>query len=322
MKPSNNRREFLKRAGSVVFGMGALHAGASAAMANISKIRPADELFKISLAEWSLNPLLFSGKLDHLDFAREAKRHGIEAVEYVNQFFMDKAEDAAYIREMRNRADGEGVRSVLIMCDNEGKLGDPDEAKRIETVDNHKKWVHAAKELGCHMIRVNGFSQVSWGQKGDYDEEMKLVADGLHRLCEFADGYDINVTIENHGGNSSNAKWLSSVIKMADHPRAGTLPDFGNFQIVKGESYDSYRGVKELMPHAFGVSVKPRVWDDHAKQSDLDYERMMRIVLDAGYRGYCGIEYEGGPRGNEWKGVMEVKEQLINVREKLSADYS
>lgn len=313
----SSRRDFLKKVGSTALGAGALYAGFNPAYAQ----RDADEeLFKISLAEWSLNPLIFSGKLDHLDFARAAKQHGIHAVEYVNQFFMDRAEDEAYIREMRNRAEGEGVRSVLIMCDNEGRLGDPDEAKRIESVNNHKKWVRAAQTLGCHMIRVNGFSMGGFGEKGDYDEEMKLVADGLHRLCVYADDYDINVTIENHGGNSSNAKWLRGVIKGADHPRAGTLPDFGNFRIVEGESYDSYRGVEELMPYAYGVSVKPRIWDDEAGQHDLDYERMMRIVLDAGYRGHCGIEH--GPRGAEWEGVMQVKQQLEMVREKLAADYS
>ena len=312
-KMKESRREFLKKAGAASLGLGMLHAGAGAAFAQ-------GELFKISLAQWSLNPLLFSGEMDNLDFARDAKKHGIHAIEYVNQFFKDKAEDKAYIKEMKNRADGEGVTSVLIMCDGEGKIGAPDKAERLEAVDNHKKWVTAAKMLGCHMIRINGFSMAGWGQKGDYDEEMKLVADGLRRLCEFADDYDMNITIENHGGNSSNAKWLSGVMKLADHPRAGTLPDFGNFQIIKGESYDSYRGVEELMPYATGVSVKPRVWDDNTNQSDLDYDRMMRIVLDAGYRGYCGIEY--GPKGNEWAGIMEVKKKLEEVRTALAADYS
>ena len=307
-----NRRDFIKKMGAGAVGLSVLP--------HTSLLTPSKELFKISLAQWSLNPLLFSGKMDNLDFARDSKKHGIDAVEYVNQFFKDKAEDAAYIREMRTRADGEGVRSVLIMCDGEGKLGAPDKKERLQAVDNHKKWVRAAKSLGCHMIRVNGFSMGGFGEKGDYDEEMKLVADGLRRLCEFADDFDINVTIENHGGNSSHGKWLSGVMKLADHPRAGTLPDFGNFQIIKGESYDSYQGVEDLMPYATGVSVKPRVWDNEAGQHDLDYERMMRIVLDHGYRGYCGIEY--GPRGSEWEGILEVKAKLEATREALAEDYS
>jgi len=221
---------------------------------------------------------------------------------------------------MRSRAENEGVQSVLIMCDNEGILGHPDEKERIQTVENHKKWVVAAWYLGCHTIRVNGYSTERAGGEKNFDEDQKLVADGLHRLCEYADGYDINVVIENHGGFSSNANWLVGVIQKADHPRAGTLPDFGNFRIDEFSSYDSYEGVEQMMPYATGVSVKPRVWDHDLNESDLDYERMMRIVLDAGYRGFCGIEH--GPRGSEWEGVMTVKKNLEEVRERLAAEYA
>jgi L-ribulose-5-phosphate 3-epimerase len=282
-----------------------------------------DPLYKISLAEWSINRPLFGGTLQHLDFAKIAKSVGIDAIEYVNQFFKDKAADTEYLREMNTRAQGEGVTQVLIMCDGEGNLGDPDAAKRQASVENHYKWVDAAKFLGCHTIRVNGYSS------GTPDEEMKLVADGMRKLVEFADRQAINVVIENHGGLSSNAKWLVQTIKLVNHPRAGTLPDFGNFRIagpgrktpdVKMESYDSYVGVAVMMPLAKGVSVKPRVWDFHGKSSDIDLLKMMRIVVDAGYRGHCGIEY--GPQGRELEGVKELRQQLEAVRDTLAAERS
>ncbi|MCH8192517.1 MAG: TIM barrel protein [Planctomycetes bacterium] len=282
-------------------------------------------LFKISLAEWCLNKPLFSGATDHLDFARLAHQHGIHAVEYVNQFFMDKAKDKAYLREMKSRASGEGVRSVLIMCDREGQLGEASEKERVQTVENHKKWVEAAKFLGCHSIRVNGHSSVKWSPAQQaFDESQKWVAEGLHSLCEFSDGFDIDVMIENHGGFSSHGKWLAGTIRMANHPRAGTLPDFGNFRLNSSRdgttsSYDAYQGVAELMPLAKGVSVKTTVWDGKGQQHPLDYRRMMKIVLDAGYRGYCGIEHV--ERGREWQGIVTVKDQLIKIRDALAADY-
>ena len=306
---NRDRRTFLKGAATLT--------GMAMAPALAFAEKP---IFEISLAEWSINRLIFGGEMDHLDFAPEARRRGIGAVEYVNQFFMDKAEDRAYLREMKTRADNEGVISLLIMCDSEGILGHPDEGERIQAVNNHKKWVEAATYLGCHTVRVNGYSSARAGGTADFDEDMKLVADGLRRLCEFADPYGISVVIENHGGFSSNGKWLSGVIKMADHPGAGTLPDFGNFRINDSESYDSYRGIKELMPYATGVSVKPLVWDDDYNHTDLDYERMMRIVLDAGYRGYCGIEYELGPP--EWEGIMQMKKALMDARDRLAISYS
>ena len=305
------RREFIKKSALATAGLGL--ASQAGALSSSTK----EPLYKISLAQWSVNRLLFSKKMDNLDFALEARKHDIEAIEYVNQFFMDKATDKEYLKEMKTRAENEGVKSLLIMCDREGRLGDPEEAKRIECVENHKKWVEAAKFLGCHSIRVNGYS------KGTFEEEMKLVADGLRRLCEYADSFDINVIIENHGGNSSNGKWLSGVMKLTEHPRAGTLPDFGNFRISnvdgKSVSYDSYRGVAELMPFAKGVSVKTTAWDDDGNQSELDYEKMMKIVLDAGYRGYCGIEH--GEKGREWESIMEVKKKLMMTRSILEGQY-
>jgi len=311
-----NRRDFVKVSG------GAAAAAGLSAMGMPAVGSAADPLYKISLAEWSINKPLFGGQMQHLDFAKIAKSVGIDAIEYVNQFFKDKAKDTAFLKEMNTRAKGEGVTQVLIMCDGEGNLGDSDAAKRQTAVENHHKWVEAAKFLGCHTIRVNGYSDTTKTP----EEQQKLVADGLHRLSEFADKAGINVVIENHGGLSSNAKWLVQTIRMANHKRAGTLPDFGNFRLAgptkdkpdaKVESYDSYVGVAEMMPLARGVSVKPRVWDANGKDADIDLLKMMRIVVDAGYRGHCGIEY--GPEGKELEGVKDLRVQLERVRDQLTS---
>lgn len=310
------RRDFIKKTTLATAALG--FTGLSAKALTL----PADPLFKISLAEWSINKSLFAGKMDHLDFPILSKKHGIDAIEYVNQFFMDKAKDQAYLKEMKTRADGEGVTSVLIMCDREGLLGDAEEKKRIETVENHKKWVEAAKFLGCHSIRVNAYSSIPWSKdKRSFKESQDLVADGLYRMCEYAKPMGIDVIIENHGGFTSNGKWLAGLMKKVDHPGVGTLPDFGNFRISKLEdgtnvSYDAYKGVKKLMPYAKGVSVKIKAWDSKGNESPLDYNKMMKIVLKAGYHGYCGIEH--GEKGREWESIVEVKEALLKAREELS----
>lgn len=315
------RRDFIKNTALTAAGL------SLAVNSQAETVKATGPLFKISLAEWSINRSLFSGAMKHLDFPILARKHGIDAIEYVNQFFMDKATDSAFLREMKDRADSEGVRSLLIMCDREGALGNPDAKKRMQTVENHKKWVDAAKYLGCHSIRVNGFSGGSWGSPpDDFEESKKLVADGLQKLCEYADQFDLNVLIENHGGNSSNAQWLMGVMKLANHKRAGTLPDFGNFRIYTNKetkqttSYDAYKGVAELMPLAKSVSVKPIAWDDKGNQSPLDYDRMLSIVLDAGFRGYCGIEH--GEKGREWAAIGEVRQQLLESRDRLRGKYS
>ena len=267
--------------------------------------------FKISLAEWSLNRTLFSGKLDHLDFCRVAKKDfGINAVEYVNQFFFDKAEDRSYLKEMKDRAEDLGVINLLIMCDKEGDLGDPDQNQRTEAIENHYKWAEAAKFLGCHSIRVNARSE------GSYDEQIHLAAEGLRKLTEYGDSIGINTIVENHGGLSSNGKWLASVIEKVDHPRCGTLPDFGNFKLEGDDWYDRYLGVKELMPYAKAVSAKSNDFNSDGEETNTDYYKMMDIVLSEGYSGYVGIEYEGRSL-DEMSGIRATKKLLEKVRRSL-----
>lgn len=299
-----NRRAFIKSAALTV---GALSFGPIQTLVAAKK-----NAFEISLAEWSLNKALFGGKMTNLDFPKTAKREfGVDAIEYVNQFWKDKAKDKAYLTDLKSRCEGEGVRSLLIMCDGEGALGDPKKNKRREAVENHFKWIEAAKFLGCHSIRVNAQSS------GSYEEQQDRAADGLRQLSEFGAQHGLNVIVENHGGLSSNGAWLASVIQKVNLPNCGTLPDFGNFRLGDGQEYDRYKGVTEMMPFAKAVSAKSHDFDDHGNETHTDYYRMMKIVLDAGYRGYVGIEYEGR-RLSESEGILATKRLLERVRQKLA----
>lgn len=298
------RRDFLKT--------GAAAVGVAACGEAIALAADKDKLFDISLAEWSLHKALFKGDLNNLDFAKVAKEdYGIEAIEYVNQFFKDKAKDEKYLAELNKRAADHGVRQLLIMVDGEGALGDPDDAKRTKAIENHYQWADAAKALGGHSIRVNAQSA------GKPEEAMKLAADGLARLTEYAEKLGLNVLVENHGGLSSNGEWLAGVMKLVDNPRCGTLPDFGNFNIGPLQRYDRYKGVEELMPFAKAVSAKSHDFDAEGNEIHTDYLRMMKIVLDAGYHGFVGIEYEGA-KLSEPDGIKATKVLLERVREKLA----
>lgn len=269
---------------------------------------PPAPLFKISLAQWSLHKELQSKKLDNLDFAKVTREvFKIDAIEYVNQFFKDKATDAAYLADLNRRAADHGVYQHLIMCDGEGRLGDPDAARRTQAVENHYKWVTAAKALGCASIRVNAAAE------GTPEEQMALAADGLRRLSEFAEPHGINVIVENHGGLSSRGDWLVGVMKRVNHPRCGTLPDFGNFY-----EYDRYQGVAELMPYAKAVSAKTHDFDEKGDETTKDYRRLMRTVLDAGFHSWVGIEYEGN-RLPEREGIAASLKLLLRLRDELGA---
>lgn len=301
----SDRRSFLKGSLAAV-GAGALAMGAGNQLwAGFA----ANNWFEISLAEWSLHKAIFAGKLDNKDFAKVAKEEfGISAIEYVNQFFKDKAKDEAYLAELKSRSEDLGVKTLLIMIDGEGRLGDPDAEKRTQAVENHYRWVEAAKYLGCHSIRVNA------GSSGSYEDQMELAADGLRRLSEFAGEHGLNVIVENHGGLSSNGAWLAGVMEKVERDNCGTLPDFGNFRVSGDEWYDRYQGVEELMPFAKAVSAKSHDFDEEGNETHTDYVKMMQIVKDAGYRGFVGIEYEGS-KLDEFAGIKATKELLERARE-------
>jgi len=298
---STNRRHFLASSAAAV----ALSASSRWC---VGQDTAPNKAYKISLAQWSLHKPLFAKEIDNLDFAKVAKeRFGIDGVEYVNQFFKDKAKDAKYLEEMKKRTSDLGVTNVLIMIDGEGGLGNSDAAKRTTAVENHYKWVDAAKYLGCHSIRVNAETDKP------YEEGSKLAADGLRRLSEYAKPLGINVIVENHGGLSSNGKWLSETIRATGMENCGTLPDFGNFY-----DYDRYQGVTDLMPLAKAVSAKSYDFDEQGNESKIDFAKMMKIVLDAGYRGWVGIEYEGS-RLSPDDGIKATKKLLEKIRDSVAA---
>lgn len=254
---------------------------------------------KISLAQWSLNRAFFGKTLDPIDFARIAKNdYGISAIEYVNQFYSDKAMNEKFWNEMATRASDMGVESLIMMVDEEEKLGDLDAEKRKKAVEDHYKWIHAAKLLGCHSIRVNAFGE------GKLDELKASLTDGLGQLTEYAAKEGINVILENHGLHTSNADFIVETIKAVDNPFLGTLPDFGNWclsaewgstQTAKNCSdiYPPDEGLSKLLPYAKGVSAKSYVFDANGNDTVIEYPRLLSLVKNSAFEGHIGIEFEG-----------------------------
>lgn len=275
---------------------------------------------KISLAQWSLHRALETGKIDNLDFAGIARnKFNIGAVEYVNQFFKTATLDfkqaganTKYLNEVLKRSKDHGVYNHLIMVDNEGSLALPKDAERLPAIENHKKWIDAAKHLGCATVRVN-----LHGEGSSADKQTASI-DSLGKLGEYAAPLGINIVMENHGSDSSNGKWVAAVMKAINKPNVGTLPDFGNFCISHpwGQTqdpctneYDRYMGVSEMLPFAKGVSAKTYDFNAKGEQTIIDYPRLIDIVKKSGFTGYIGIEYEGY-NGAEEEGIRLTKKLL------------
>ncbi|ULQ54591.1 TIM barrel protein [Flavihumibacter fluvii] len=296
---------------------------------------PPKLFFEISLAEFSFASDLWGGKMTNLDFPAKAKKDfGISTVEYVAMFFNNKHTSTEYLADLKKRAEDVGVKNNLIMVDGEN-LSDLDDVKRKKAVESHYSWVDAAKYLGCSAIRVNLGTMDMFGSAED---EAKASVDGYGRLLEYGAKNDMDIIVENHTGRSCDAQWLTAIMKEVNHPRAGVLPDFGNFcinrtkpatQDIAGymatkclEQYDLYKGVEELMPYAKGVSAKTHKFKANGDEAEMDFNRLFTIIKKSGFSGYVGIEYEGGLMRTMGKdesyllndeGVMATKKLLEKV---------
>ena len=311
-----NRRSFIKKAalGTTAFSIPSY-------ASNLFSATNSNPGLKISLAQWSLNRAFFKGDLDADRFAPIAKNsYGIGAIEYVNAFYKDNGKSEKFWIQMKNEADNEGVKSLLIMVDDEGHLGHRNDKKRRGAVENHFKWIHAAKLLGCHSIRVNAFG------KGDRDTLSATLVDGLGQLTTYGEKEGINVLVENHGLHTSNAVFVLDIIKKVNNPFLGTLPDFGNWCLSSkwgstqgnrcDEVYDRYDGVKEFLPYAKGVSAKSYAFDEDGYETIIDYKKMLKIIKDSGFKGYIGVEFEGGDM-SEPEGIKATKALLERVWSEL-----
>ena len=279
--------------------------------------------YQISLAQWSLHKTYFGGAitdwvehnrmlvedpdamlkgdLDPIDFPKVAAGYGINSIELVNTFYFSKANDMDYWTAFKKNCEEAGVTVGLIMCDALGNLGDADPEARMAAVENHKPWIEVAAFLGAKTIRVNAAGE------GTAEEVGANAVDGLSKLGEYAATKGIHVVVENHGGYSSDGKWLSEVMTKVGMDNVGTLPDFGNFY-----EYARYLGMEEIMPFAKGVSAKSHEFDADGNEIHSDFLRIMKIVKASGFKGYVGIEYEG-PELSEDEGIKATKALLEKV---------
>ena len=308
-----NRRNFSGLISSSLFGLASLD------VLKLNNINA--KKYKISLAQWSLNGSIARGIISPLDFAKKAREFKIDAIEHVNTLYsvhsnyLSKNSMKNLSKDLNQRANDNGVKNLLIMISQEGELASNNKKSRARAIDKHKAWIDVANEIGCESVRVdlrgsNSFNQ--WKQNS-------IIS--LNSLCEYSP--NLNITVENHGGFSSNGKYLADVMKSITLDNCGTLPDFGNFCINGSPNpenlekncsvwYDRYKGVNDLMPFAKALSAKSYDFLDNGDEKYIDYYKMMNIVNNHPYEGYIGIEYEGN-RLSEDEGILATKKLLEKI---------
>ena len=314
------RRKFIQRSLAAGVGLSTLPVWGNPLLASTAETAP---FFKLSLAQWSLHRSIWENKISPYDFAEKASTMGFEGLEYVNGLYADvmKANNKKqalekFIARSNEKAAQHNVKNLLIMIDGEGDLVVPDKKERNTAIEQHKPWIETAAAMDCHSIRINLFGE------RNREEWKKRAAESMRALCEFAQGYNINILVENHGYLSSDAALVMAMLDDVQLPNCGTLPDFGNFCLAREQGerwdgecirrYNAYQGVEEMLPKAFAVSAKSYAFDDSGKETTIDYARMIALVKASGYRGYIGVEYEGDDRSEE-EGILATRNLLRKV---------
>lgn len=271
----------------------------------LSAKEDAEPWLKISLQQYSFNRQIRSGKMDPLDYpAIAVKKTGIKALEYFNGFFEDKLNSKSFFTELKKRTDDLGLKNQLILCRSDLALDSAKADERKEAATHLALWGKVAKDLGCHSIRVDCRSG------GDREEVKKQAIDGLQQLCDLLKPIGVDAIVENHGGWSSKGNWVKEVMQAVKRYNCGTLPDFGNFR-----KYDKYQGVKDMLPWARAVCAKVHKITPEGEAAGTDFHRMLTIMKESGFRGYLGIEFEGG--SEPVAGILGTKKLIERTLKKL-----
>ena len=270
-----------------------------------------DQNIKISLQCYSFASSLFTKKMNIIDFPKIVREDfNIDAAEYWNRPMVEKRRDSNFIRELNKRTNDYGLENTFMLVDlinfqtGESKsLCSRDKIERNFAIEEHKEWIEFSKAIGCKGIRVN-----LWSDNMTRSEVKSISQDSLGELLEFSNKINMSIVIENHGGYTSDAKWLIDLIKSINHPKLGTLPDFGtrNFCIKRApktesgifgsqcvDQYDKYKGVKEMLPYAKGISAKSHTFNNDGEEMSTDYKKMINLIKASGFNDYIAIEYEG-----------------------------
>jgi len=289
-------------------------AGASALVTRAANADNRRLYFDLSLVETSLSRSLKAGQLKHQDFVRVAReKFDIEAVEYASQFFPDGSPPTdEHLKTLNKQAARYGVRQLLIAIAGDVRIADAVPSKRERALRDARRWIDAARSLGCHSVRINPTST------GNPADQSGRASDSVSTLCEYAEVKKINVLLGNYGGLSADASWIAGIVNAVDTPCCRTLPRIRN--LMKDSDLDD---LARLVPLAKGLTVDTTTYTPGGDEAASNLARVLMTVHEAGYRGYVGVNYRGR-KLDEFSGIrasIRRLEQIRDTRESTAGDF-
>ncbi|MEZ5570404.1 MAG: TIM barrel protein [Halioglobus sp.] len=258
---------------------------------------------KLGVAQWTFNSKFLSGEFSTALFPKYVHDNfGVNTIEWASTLLPNPNSTAQY-KAIVDACRNYGMHSHALLVDGPA-LGVSGSARRNHAIDFYKPWIEAAHYLDCKYLRVN-----AWGSMGIQIGNLwsrvttsaaKSVqhecATSISLLLDIIKGSELTLLVENHLDYSSNAMWLAELMQMIDDTRCRVMLDFGNWMYFGAgmlpSFQDPYEGCRILAPYTASVSAKSHGFDALGNETNVDYFKMIEILVSAGYEGYYVAEFE------------------------------
>ena len=242
--------------------------------------------FKFSLAGYSYRKLLTGNppQLTLDDFMADCARFGLEGTEPTSYYF-PKDLTLDYLRHLKHLAFRLGLDISGTAVGND--FCHPPGAERDRQIAGVKQWIEYAEILGAPVIRI--FSGRPRKDQTE-DEAHRLAVEGIEECCDHAAGHGVFLALENHGGLTTTLAGMMRLVNDVKSPWFGVNLDTGNFH--DPDLDQMYANLAALAPYSLNVQIKVTVSGPDRKNIPADFNRLAKILTDAGYRGYIVLEYE------------------------------
>ena len=186
------------------------------------------------------------------------------------------------------------------------QLCQPTRELQVAQFENIRKWVDVTDRIGASHMRVFGGPIPK-----DTTEQQAIswAAEVLKRGAEHAGGRGIILGVEDDGGLTTTAEPTVAIVKQTASPWVGINVDSGNLP------RNGYAQFEMMLPYTTSVHLKSQIAGEEGKKEPADWDRLLRMLGRAGYKGHVGLEYEAADAEAE---VPRLAAELRSAVRKIS----
>ena len=270
---------------------------AAAAASKKSRLRTA-------ICAYSYRDPLGKKTMTYRDIVDIAVDTGVDGLDLTVYWFPSTGKDFLLPLKRHAFTNGVEIYSISVRSD----MCRPTAEERAKEFASLKNWIDVAATLGAGHIRVFG-GAVPKGRTEDEASEWVVETLGMSAMYAATEG--VILGLENHGGITARADTIKKIVTKVNSPWVGVNVDTGNFES------DAYSQLTTIIPYAVNVQVKTEIRVEKGKNEPSDWDRVAKMLVESGYKGYLALEYEA--REDPIKAMPGLLAKLNAVARKYSA---